>query len=160
MKDISEMFGVFEAESTIEHDSKHILPQPLKQEQVKDFFKLAQQPWREDCSSWPDEKSVELSRQSIIGEVLELCVAIKSRNIVEVADGLADIMYFLYGAALRFGIPLDEIWEEVHRSNMTKKWPTGTPREVSHDKNGKLLKPPVYSKPDLLPILRKAGANV
>ncbi len=131
-----------------------------KQEQVREFFKLAQQPWKEDCSEWPDQKSVDLSRESIIGEVFELCVALRSKDIVEVADALADIMYFLYGAALRFGIPLDEIWEEVHRSNMTKKWPEGTPRSVSHDSNGKLLKPPSYSHVDLKPILRKAGANV
>ena len=130
-----------------------------KQELVREFFKLAEQPWRDDCSEWPSKEMVDLTWESIIGEVMELRIALQNKDIVEVADAFADIMYFLYGGALRFGFSLDPIFMEVHRSNMTKKWPEGTPREVSHNHKGKLLKPPSYSLPNLKPLLQKEGFN-
>lgn len=43
-----------------------------------------------------------------------------SPNLVEVADALADISYVNYGAANAYGIKLEPVEDEVHRSNMTK----------------------------------------
>jgi hypothetical protein len=37
------------------------------------------------------------------------------------ADGLADLMYVTYGTAVTYFIPLDDVFLEVHRSNMSKK---------------------------------------
>jgi NTP pyrophosphatase (non-canonical NTP hydrolase) len=47
-------------------------------------------------------------------------------NIVEVADGLADLIYVINSAALELGIDLEPVLDEVHRSNMSKAW---TPKE-------------------------------
>jgi len=41
-------------------------------------------------------------------------------DLVEVADAIADISYVNYGAALAYGIDIEPVEEEVHRSNMTK----------------------------------------
>lgn len=71
-------------------------------------------------------------------------------NIVELADGLADLAYVIVGTALEFGIPLDRVWDEVHRSNMAKVWPDG---EVRHHPNGKVMKPSTWTPPDVAGVL-------
>ena len=45
-------------------------------------------------------------------------------NMVEVADGIADLIYVALGAAIEFGIDIEPIFNEVHRSNMSKAWST------------------------------------
>jgi len=69
-----------------------------------------------------------------------------------VADAIADLLYVVYGAALTFGIPTAEVFAEVHRSNMTKLGDDGLP--IYRD-DGKVLKGPHYSPPDLAPILAR-----
>lgn len=83
-------------------------------------------------------------------EVREFRVAAQSNDLVAVADALGDIAYVLYGAALTYGIDLDAVIAEVHRSNMSKLGPDGVPllRE-----DGKVLKPPTFVPPDILAVL-------
>ena len=64
----------------------------------------------------------------------------------ELAKELADLLYVVYGTAEELGIPLEEVFKEVHKSNMTKVWEDGT---VKHNEFGKILKPATYDKPDL-----------
>lgn len=56
----------------------------------------------------------------ILEEAAEVLLALAERDLVKLADGLGDLDYVTHGAAVAFGIPLDEIAEEIHRSNMTK----------------------------------------
>lgn len=83
-------------------------------------------------------------------EVTEFEQAAVSGDIVAVADALGDIAYVLYGTALTYGINLDEVISEIHRSNMTKLGPDGKPilRE-----DGKVLKSEGYSRPNLRQVL-------
>ena len=67
-------------------------------------------------------------------------------DFIETIDGLCDLLYVIYGAAVTFGIDLDEFFEEVHRSNMAKVG--GTTRA-----DGKVLKPEGWTPPDLERIL-------
>ncbi len=55
------------------------------------------------------------------------------------------------GIAATYEIPLDKVFAEVHRSNMTKVWKDGKGRK---DEGGKVLKPDTYSRPDIAAILR------
>lgn len=64
----------------------------------------------------------------------------------ELAKELADLLYMVYGTADELGIPLQQVFAEVHKSNMTKVWPDGT---VRYNVYGKVLKPDNYKKPDL-----------
>lgn len=59
---------------------------------------------------------------------------------------LADNLYVIFGTAVTFGLPLEEVFEEVHRSNMSKLGDDGKPvlRE-----DGKVLKGPNYKEADL-----------
>lgn len=65
---------------------------------------------------------------------------------MELAKELADLLYVVYGTAEELGIPLEEVFNAVHESNMGKVWDDGT---VHYNEIGKVLKPDTYSPPDL-----------
>ena len=79
-------------------------------------------------------------------ELDELIVAIKDKNIVEVADALTDILYVTYGAGHSFGINLDNCFTEVQNSNMSKLDINGEP---IYNEQGKVMKGPNYFQPNL-----------
>ena len=97
-------------------------------------------------SSFPNEKIIQLRYDLIKEELDELSVAIRNKDIVEVADALTDLLYVVYGAGHSFGIDLDKCFEEVQRSNMSKLGEDGKP---IYNENGKVMKGPNYSKPNL-----------
>lgn len=82
-------------------------------------------------------------------EAQELRDAIEAQAIVEIADALGDLAYLVYGTALHFGIDLDRVVAEVHRSNMTKS-PAG---------EAKSIKGPGYEPPDLTWIVDRGRAQ-
>ena len=97
-------------------------------------------------SSFSSEK-INALRVSLIKEELnELIEAMNKKDLVEVADALTDILYVTYGAGHAFGINLDDCFEEVQNSNMSKLDRDGKP--IYNDK-GKVMKGPNYFKPDL-----------
>lgn len=62
---------------------------------------------------------------------------------IALAKELADLLYVTYGTADTLGIPLADVFEEVHRSNMSKLGLDGRPVRRS---DGKVLKGPNYSE--------------
>lgn len=70
----------------------------------------------------PDEKRCKLRISLLKEELKELEEAIENKDIVEVADALADIQYVLSGAVLEFGLGsrFKALFDEVQRSNMSK----------------------------------------
>jgi len=103
-----------------------------------------------DKPTFPDEKRIDLRIDLIQEEVGELFGAIHNRDIVEVADALADLLYVTYGMALEFGIPIDEVFEEVQSSNMSKLGEDGKP---IYRKDGKVLKGSNFRPPEIEGIL-------
>lgn len=59
---------------------------------------------------------------------------------------LADLLYVTYGTAVAFGLPLEEVFKEVHKSNMSKLGEDGEP---IYREDGKILKGPNYKEADL-----------
>ena len=102
--------------------------------------------------TWPDFNTRELRVDLIQEEVDELVEAIGNKDMVEIADALADILYVVYGAGHSFGIDLDECFTEVHASNMSKLGDDGTPVKAE---NGKVMKGPGFFPPDLESILNQ-----
>ena len=79
-------------------------------------------------------------RISLLGEELkELQQAVDDNNLVEVADALCDLQYVLAGAILEFGLgeKFKELFDEVHRSNMSKACKTAEEaiKTIEHYKN-------------------------
>ena len=95
---------------------------------------------------FPDDKTVKLRYDLIKEELDELEEAIKEKNLKEVADALTDILYVAYGAGHAFGINLDDCFNEVQNSNMSKLGSDGKP---IYNENGKVMKGPDYFKPNL-----------
>lgn len=105
-----------------------------------------------------DIVTLESRKQHIQEELNETVKGWLRSDLVEVADGLADLMYVVIQLANTFGLDLDPLFWEVHRSNMTKAWPPGTPLEQKYeggDVRMRYLKPPTYSPPILGPLITK-----
>ena len=96
--------------------------------------------------SFSTEKINSLRYDLINEELEELKIAIKNKDLLEVADALTDILYVTYGAGHAFGIDLDKCFEEVQNSNMSKLDENGKP---IYNEAGKIMKGPKYFKPNL-----------
>lgn len=99
---------------------------------------------------FPDDKTVQLRYELIEEELQELKEAFEKKDIIEVADALTDILYVTYGAAHAFGIDIDECFNEVQRSNMSK---LGKDNKPMYREDGKVMKGPNYFPPNLKNIL-------
>ena len=84
----------------------------------------------------------------------EYLEAAKNNDIVEIADALGDQLYILCGTILKHGLQhkIEEVFEEIQRSNMSKLDGNGKPifRE-----DGKILKSDNYFKPNIKSVLDK-----
>ena len=99
-----------------------------------------------DKPAFSSDKINKLRIDLIKEELEELKDAMKSKDLLEVADALTDILYVTYGAGHAFGINLDKCFDEVQSSNMSKLDKNGKP---IYNELGKVLKGPNYFKPDL-----------
>ena len=93
-----------------------------------------------------NEKINKLRIDLIDEELTEFKEAIKNNDLKEVVDALTDILYVTYGAGHAFGVNLDECFDEVQRSNMSKLGEDGKP---IYNQAGKVMKGPNYFAPDL-----------
>ena len=118
-------------------------------EKVKQFMQTFGQEVKTK-SSFSDEKTNQLRLDLISEELEELKNAMESKDLLEVADALTDILYVTYGAGHAFGINLDKCFEEVQNSNMSKLGADGNP---IYREDGKVLKGPNYFKPNIKGIL-------
>lgn len=96
-----------------------------------------------------DERTNNLRIALLQEELNELSEALANNDMVEVLDALTDLQYVLDGAYLSFGLHhLKEVaFNEVQRSNMSKLGEDGRP--VVRESDGKILKGPDYSAPDI-----------
>lgn len=102
-----------------------------------------------------EDKECRALRRALIGEeYMEFVEAETHNDIVGVADALADLLYVIYGTAHEYGIPLEEIFDEVHRSNMTKFI------DGYYRVDGKWMKGKSYEEPRIESILREHGLSV
>jgi predicted HAD superfamily Cof-like phosphohydrolase len=91
----------------------------------------------------------------LMEEVKEFEHAINDANLVLIADAIGDCLYVLVGAALAFGIPIEEVFSEIHSSNMTKEIIDSG--QVIEGGEIKLKKGRTYRAPAIAQILRRAN---
>ncbi|WP_394970584.1 hypothetical protein [uncultured Croceitalea sp.] len=84
----------------------------------------------------------------------EYMEAAENNDLVEVADALGDMLYILCGTILEHGMQhkIEEVFEEIQRSNMSKLGGDGKP---IYREDGKVLKGPNYFKPNIKSILNR-----
>ncbi len=76
----------------------------------------------------------------------EYLEAVQNNDLIEIADALGDMLYILCGTILEHGLQLkiEEVFDEIQRSNMSKLGEDGNP---IYREDGKVLKGPNYFKP-------------
>ena len=114
-------------------------------ELVQDFMWIFGQTVRRELG-WPGMDVAALRVDLIDEELNELREATGKQDLVGIADALTDLLYVVYGAGHAYGINLDDCFAEVHRSNMSKLDDESQP---IYREDGKVLKGPNYSPPDL-----------
>ncbi|WP_166385778.1 MULTISPECIES: nucleoside triphosphate pyrophosphohydrolase family protein [unclassified Polaribacter] len=84
----------------------------------------------------------------------EYLEAAENNDLVEVADALGDMLYILCGTIIEHGMQdkIEEVFNEIQRSNMSKLGADGKP---IYREDGKVLKGPNYFKPNIGAILDK-----
>jgi predicted HAD superfamily Cof-like phosphohydrolase len=107
-----------------------------------------------DVPTLIDERDYTLRFNLIKEENEEYLDACKNGDIVEIADALGDQLYILFGTVLKHGLQhkIEEVFDEIQRSNMSKLDENGQPifRE-----DGKILKSNLYFRPNIKDILEK-----
>jgi len=103
--------------------------------------------------NWKEDSQAVLYKKLCDEEFAELCEAWDNTDVVEVADAIADLIWVLQGLALSIGIPQQEVWNEVARSNLAKiDTTTGT---VLKRADGKVQKPEGWTPPDIASIVNQ-----
>lgn len=116
------------------------------QSQVRDFMIKAGQ----DCPAEPlipDVHTCTLRLNLIEEELKELGTGFASEDLIEVADAIVDLLVVVVGTAVACGIDIKPVFDEVHRSNMTK-FIDGHRRE-----DGKWIKGKSYTPANIAPII-------
>jgi predicted HAD superfamily Cof-like phosphohydrolase len=89
-------------------------------------------------------------------ELQEYVKALQDGDMVTAYDSLLDLLYVTVGSLISHGFPLQEGFDEVHRANMTKRNIDGT---VSYREDGKVIKPPTFTPPNLERILNESTSR-
>jgi predicted HAD superfamily Cof-like phosphohydrolase len=97
----------------------------------------------------PSKEERELRKKLLAEEYTEYVVAEYKDDLIEIADALADIIYIACGTAVSYGIPLDRLFAEVHRSNMAKL----VDGKVIRRSDGKVQKPEGWTPPNVKSVL-------
>ncbi|WP_372745493.1 hypothetical protein [Lutibacter sp.] len=100
-----------------------------------------------------DQNKLQLRFDLMAEENEEYLTAAKNNDIVEVADALGDMLYILCGTILEHGMQhkIEEVFNEIQRSNMSKLGANGQP---IYREDGKVMKGPNYFKPNILEIIK------
>lgn len=97
----------------------------------------------------PADDQTNLYMRLVQEEFDETLDAYMKGDTIELADGIADMVWVLMGLASSAGIPFDAVWDEVKASNMSKV----VDGMLLKREDGKVMKPEGYFKPDLNAVL-------
>ena len=134
---------------------KTSLVQSLKDKigKVREFHDTFRVPANENPALVRNEL-VELRHRLMLEENEEYLDACKKGDISLIADALGDQMYILFGTIITHGLQykIEEVFDEIHRSNMSK---LDDNRKPIFREDGKVLKSSNYFTPDIKSILEK-----
>ena len=102
-----------------------------------------------------DDKTVLLRYKLMREENEEYLEAAQNGDLIEIADALGDMLYILCGTILSHGMQdkIEEVFDEIQRSNMSKLDKDGQP---IYREDGKVLKSDQYFKPNIKAILENS----
>ena len=121
---------------------------------VKEFHQTFGLDYNETPTANVKEEIIELRHRLMQEENDEYLEACKNNDLTLIADALGDKMYILFGSIIAHGLQykIEEIFDEIHRSNMSKLDENGKP--IYRD-DGKIMKSKNYFLPEINEILEK-----
>ncbi len=119
---------------------------------VSEFHRIYNVPQSADPVAKPGAELIALRHRLMAEENDEYLEAAHAGNLVEVADALGDQLYILCGTIISHGLQhvIEEVFREIHQSNLSKLGPDGQPL---YREDGKVLKGPNYFRPDIASVL-------
>lgn len=120
---------------------------------VKEFHRAFEIGYKEEPTVYLGENKNVLRFNLMKEENEEYIEAAMNNDIVEVADALGDMLYILCGTIIEHGLQhkIEEVFDEIQRSNMSKLGEDGKP---IYREDGKVMKGPNYFKPNFEEILK------
>lgn len=112
---------------------------------VSEFHAMTQQS-RPQSPGMPNKEVCRLRIGLIRDEYEELMEAYDEGDFVNLAKEIADLLYVVLGAAVEAGIRISPVFEEVHKSNMTKTY-----------RDSKIWKLENWVSPSIMTVLIKQG---
>ena len=119
---------------------------------VKKFHEVYKLGYKNSPSVDLDHDKLQLRHNLMKEENEEYLQAAKENDLVEIGDALGDMLYILCGTIIEHGMQnkIEEIFDEIQKSNMSKLGSDGKP---IYREDGKVMKGPNYFKPDISKIL-------
>lgn len=121
---------------------------------VKTFHEVFKISYHQQPTATLTEQEYTLRFNLMKEENEEYLDACQRGDLTEIADALGDKMYILFGTIIKHGLQhkIEEIFDEIQRSNMSKLDENGQP---IYREDGKILKSNLYFRPDIKSILEK-----
>lgn len=119
---------------------------------VKEFHEVFGLEYHNSPTAEIDERIVALRHKLMAEENDEYLEACQKKDLTLIADALGDKMYILFGTIIAHGLQhkIVEVFEEIHRSNMSKLDDNGKP---IYREDGKILKSSNYFLPNISEII-------
>ena len=119
---------------------------------VRKFHKVYKIPFKDSPTTDISKNLLSLRYRLMSEENEEYLEAAENGDLIEVADALGDMLYILCGTIITHGMQhkIEEVFDEIQRSNMSKLDNDGNP---IYREDGKVMKGPNYFKPDINSIL-------
>jgi len=121
---------------------------------VKEFHRVFGLQFHETPTADVDPKITELRHRLMQEENDEYLEACRNNDLTQIADALGDKLYILFGTIIAHGLQykIEEVFDEIHRSNMSKLDDNGQP---VYREDGKILKSSNYFLPDISEVLSR-----
>ena len=119
---------------------------------VKKFHEVYKLNYKNIPTAKLNDEKIELRFNLMAEENQEYLEAANNNDLVEVADALGDMLYILCGTIIEHGMQdkIEEVFDEIQRSNMSKLGKDGKP---IYREDGKVMKGPNYFKPNISKII-------
>ena len=117
------------------------------QKDVENFMTAGEQPIKTELSLKGDQQTLYMIL--ITEEYKETIEAFENNDLIEVADGLADMVWVIMGMCSSCDIDFNKVWEEVIESKMIKF----VDGKSIKNEAGKIMKPETYFKPNIKKVL-------
>jgi predicted HAD superfamily Cof-like phosphohydrolase len=121
---------------------------------VKEFHEVFGLEYHEEPNANVSKHIYELRHRLMQEENDEYLEACDKGDLTLIADALGDKMYILFGTIISHGLQhkIEELFAEIHRSNMSKLDDEGKP---IYREDGKIMKSRNYFLPDIKSVLEK-----